>query len=409
MTRLCLTTPTFILLTLIAMLGLLSTADSVAQGVASILSGRVTNPKGEPIAGVSVGLAMLRSETDSEGWFTLNNIPPRQVQLYIHSASLKIRAIKFGKVSIYYHGSGSRDAVTFAIKPGTNIKNVEVITEYQLKIQGRIIFKNGEPLVDTSLKIKIDGLPLDGTRSFAYNRSLQTDTDGNFVHSVYSPGIYALSINYRGLSAESDPFLLEEGKPHETLVLTLNGNSVDLSEPPPEEPEKQERYRPPNVSDVPGMWIINPANKHAYKWIECENRNDAQVQAAEQGAHLVTITSEEEQIWLEAVFGTGPYWIGISDAAIEGKWVWETGEPVTYTNWKKYEDDQLRLISEPSDFLKPFGLKDKDQRRNEEMEDYAIMSGRNWEEEIGKWQTADSTGAPGNRKPWMAILEKEGD
>ena len=110
-------------------------------------------------------------------------------------------------MSIYYHGSGSRDAVTFAIKPGTNIKNVEVITEYQLKIQGRIVFKNGEPLVETSLKIKIDGLPLDGTRSFAYNRSLQMDTDGNFVHSVYSPGIYALSINYRGLSAESDPFL----------------------------------------------------------------------------------------------------------------------------------------------------------------------------------------------------------
>ena len=157
------------------------------------------------------------------------------------------------------------------------------------------------------------------------------------------------------------------------------------------------------------MWIINPANEHVYKWIECKNRNDAQVQAAEQGAHLVTITSEEEQIWLEAVFGTGPYWIGISDAAIEGKWVWETGEPVTYTNWKKYEDDQLHLISEPSDFLKPFGLKDKDQRRNEEMEDYAIMSDRNWEEEIGKWQTADSTGARRSRKPWMAILEKEGD
>ena len=97
MTRLCLTTPTFILLTLIAMLGLLSTADSGAQEVASTLSGRVINPKGEPIAGVSVRLAMLRSETDSEGRFTLNNIPPRQVQLYIHSASLKIRAYQVWK------------------------------------------------------------------------------------------------------------------------------------------------------------------------------------------------------------------------------------------------------------------------------------------------------------------------
>ena len=30
---------------------------------------------------------------------------------------------------------------------------------------------------------------------------------------------------------------------------------------------------------------------------------DARVQAADEDAHLVTITSEAEQIWLEAIFG----------------------------------------------------------------------------------------------------------
>ena len=52
------------------------------------------------------------------------------------------------------------------------------------------------------------------------------------------------------------------------------------------------------------------------------------------GGHLVTVKDGAEQAWLVATFGGGSlYWIGFSDIAAEGSWMWVSGEPVTYTNW----------------------------------------------------------------------------
>ena len=244
---------------------------------------------------------------------------------------------------------------------------------------------------------------LDGTGGYLFSRSFQTDTDGNFVWVVDVPGIYSLSINHRGLSAAPEPFIIEVGKPHERVVLTLNGNATDLSESPSEAPKKQHRYRPPHISDVPGVWIINPTNGHAYKWITCDDREDAQVQAAAEEAHLVTITNEPEQIWLEAVFGAGPYWIGLTDVLKEGEWQWDTGEPVTYTHWKDDEDDD-RFLHEPPPFLKFLGVKNEDRFREEDNagKDYVIISDLAWDGEIGKWKKVDRQAAR------MAILEKDG-
>ncbi len=413
MTRFHFTNPSFIFLTIFVVMVFCIISDIVAQEPLSSISGRVINPNGEPIADVPVEIAMSRSTTDSEGRFVLNKIPSRQVQLILlqynkYDPSYRIRAIKFGKMSIYYHDPDPQDAVVISIKPGMNIKNVEIITEYQLEIPGRIVFKDGQPLANTLLKINLDGLPLDWERGFSSNRSFTTDEQGNFVHSVYSPGVYALSVNYRGLSAELAPFLFEEGKQPETQVLTLNGNFEDLADPTPEELEKQ-RHRPPDVSDVLGMWIINPANGHSYKGIKCDDRFEAQIQAEKEGAHLVTITSEAEQIWLEAVFGTGPYWIGLTDIVEEGKWRWDTGERLTYTNWGTYEEDLLGIRSDTPAFLKFFGFKNDRERHEEEIRDYVIMSGGNWGHEIGEWLPADTRGARHGDRTWMAIIEKEGN
>ena len=46
----------------------------------------------------------------------------------------------------------------------------------------------------------------------------------------------------------------------------------------------------------------------------------------------MTINDAAEDEWLVATFGT-QYWIGLNDIAVEGEWVWSSGEPVTYTNW----------------------------------------------------------------------------
>lgn len=404
---------TFIFPPVFIVLSFAFASHSTAEEKPATLSGRVITAEGEPVVDATVMLQISTVQTDSEGRFAFTKVTPSQTRLRVprnpmmrkgayRSNHTKVRAIKFGSVTFYPHDfhDTSRSA-TFAIEPGTDIKDIEVTMERQLIVRGRILFKNGEPLASTSLKINIDHLGVDGTGGFSFNRPVQTDEDGNFVHATNTPGIYMLSLNHRGLSAASEPFMVEVGKQHERMVLTLDGNATDLTIQPPEEPKKGRRHYPSNIAYVPGVWIINPANGHAYKWIDCEDQEDAQAQAALEEAHLVTITNEPEQIWLEAVFGPGPYWIGLTDIAKEGEWQWETGEPVTYTNWKE-DDEDHRFVSEPPIFLKFLGFKDEDQRREEDERDLVIMSDWRWDGKIGKWQTADHSKAAR-----MAIIEKE--
>ena len=365
----------------------------------------------------------LKSETDSEGRFTFTDIATGMVQIMVLTIEKdpatphpvpqnvkpvpEIQTIRFGKVTFHPHDFSffpPIGAITFAVKPDSAIKDVEVVIENQPKpkIQGRLIFKSGEPLADTTVKFNIGHLDLEEVGDPVFSRSLHTDADGNFVSVIHVPGTYALSVKHRGLSAMSAPFTVEAGKPQEAVILTLNGNPADLSEIPSERPEER-RY---GVPDVPGAWIVNPANGHAYKWIACNDREDAQTQAADEDAHLVTITSEAEQIWLEAIFGRGPYWIGLTDVLKEGEWMWETGEPVAYINWGKNDEDE-DVLDEPPALLKAFGAKGDRQHRRENEEDYVIMSSR-WDAEIGKWYPVNSEGAGRHGRASMAILEKDG-
>ena len=365
----------------------------------------------------------LESETDSEGRFTFTNIATGKVQLMVLPLEKdpatqrpvpqnvkpvpEIRTIKFGEVTFHPHDFSffpPIGAVTFAVKPGSAIKDVEVVIQNRPKpkIQGRLVFKNGEPFADTTVDINIGRLNSDSGVGSAYRRSLHTNADGNFVFAIAGFGIYALFVNHRGLSAMAVPFTVEADKPHETVVLTLNGNPADLSELSSERPEEQRH----NLPDVLGGWIVNPANGHAYKKIACHDWEDAQDQAAGEEAHLVTVTNEAEQIWLESIFGTGPYWIGLTDVLKEEEWIWETGEPVTYTNWIEDDADE-DLLGEPPALFKAFGAKGDRQRRRENEEDYVMMSPR-WEGEIGKWYPANSKGTRRRGSVRMAILEKDG-
>ena len=51
------------------------------------------------------------------------------------------------------------------------------------------------------------------------------------------------------------------------------------------------------------------------------------------GAHLATVTSQAEHDFIVNNFAPRDLWLGASDAASEGTWVWVTGEPWSYTNW----------------------------------------------------------------------------
>ena len=84
----------------------------------------------------------------------------------------------------------------------------------------------------------------------------------------------------------------------------------------------------------------NTANKHVYRqtpssttWPNClAYATSHRIGNASVAGTLATIRSAAENTWLFQTFG--PYrYIGLNDAAIEGTFVWVSGEPVVFTYW----------------------------------------------------------------------------
>ena len=266
------------------------------------------------ITGIVPGIVQLMVIPDER---LDQNAPPEDPDQQRFILLPEIHAIKFGNVQFYPHpfpGSPETGAVTFTIKPGANIQNVEIIMKSEggkhQKIHGRIEFKNGQPLVNKQVKTTIFQLDMDGADGSTTGTSLQTDSEGNFELSVHNYGIHALKLDYMGLTSISDLFIVRDRLPYKGLVLTLNGDPSDVSDT--KDKKNNEYYLLySNIINFPNVWVINPENGHAYKAIRCDgSREDAEAKAEAEDAHLVSITSEAEQVWLDVVYEGMEYWIG---------------------------------------------------------------------------------------------------
>ncbi len=84
-------------------------------------------------------------------------------------------------------------------------------------------------------------------------------------------------------------------------------------------------------------------NGHSYQLFnEQMNWNSAKQYCENLGGHLVTITSEQEQNFLENLIKSGTkegYWIGATDEKTEGVYEWITGEVFSYTAWRYDQPD----------------------------------------------------------------------
>ncbi|RKU30881.1 hypothetical protein C6497_04180 [Candidatus Poribacteria bacterium] len=395
---------------LVSILSIFMTTCVYAQFYTKEMSGRVITPNGEPISDLDIGIGVIRSTTDSNGRFTIKNVDSRHSQFYIFD-NIKIRSIKFGNIAFYYHGRNEHESLNFTFRPGSNIDNIEVITTPQIRINGQIVFKDGKPLADASIQTHFDTLSIESDIGYRYKKTLQTDAQGNFENIVITQGVYVISIKYRGLTGESTPFLVNQNIQHEPIVLTLDGDPDDLNEPETAVANINSSKNYYGVPDIPGVWIVNPQNGHAYKWVKCKDWIDAKVIAEEENVNLVSITSEEEQIWLESVFKGRAYWIGLTDSIQEGKWEWVTGEPVTYSNWSKNKDVSLQLTQTFPSVLGFMEGNGDINNHEDEIHDYAILFIGNdtWGNVSGKWVKAHNTGGRGVGQVSMAILEKELD
>ena len=366
---------------------------SNAQEATSTLSGRLVGVDGKPIAGISIAIQpsetfdgrerqgrvfVLKSQTDDAGRFSIANITPVSVQLVIlpyDEPDHEILSVKMGLVTVYQQELPPFGGIVFAVKPGTHIENVEVIAKPRMRIRGRVVFADGKPLAKARIGVNVRRRSFDGQGSGRSSGGSQTDDAGYFVEYVDTPGLYTVTVSYQEFSTTAEPFPLQEDERKDNVLFTLESEPI-LSDAPRRRAQASTRPAPGE-----GVWVVNPANRHAYKSIRCESWNDANSQAAAEDAYLVSINDEAEQKWLSEIFGSRAYWIGLTDLAKEGEWGWTNGEPVTYTNWRQ-----------------PYEPMDTD--RGEE--DYVFMG----HSPIGEWSdVGPESGA------WMsvrmAILEKE--
>ncbi|KAM4603623.1 asialoglycoprotein receptor 2-like [Polymixia lowei] len=68
-----------------------------------------------------------------------------------------------------------------------------------------------------------------------------------------------------------------------------------------------------------------------------KNWNDSSQDCKDKGAHLVIITSREEQQFINNLKKRA--WIGLTDEEEEGTWKWVDGTPLTTANWAASQPD----------------------------------------------------------------------
>ena len=98
-----------------------------------------------------------------------------------------------------------------------------------------------------------------------------------------------------------------------------------------------------NVIDWHEWREVDGGNGHFYGIVQQTlTWQDAEALAVSYGGHLASVSSLAENNFIYSHDGRD-VWIGLNDAASEGNFVWSSGEPVTYTNWRSGEPNGSTL------------------------------------------------------------------
>jgi len=87
-------------------------------------------------------------------------------------------------------------------------------------------------------------------------------------------------------------------------------------------------------------WHQSAVNGHWYTVTRADLWGETEERAQEYGGHLVTIRNQAENDWLVANLVTSePAWIGYTDQAVEGTFVWASGETPGFEYWRAGQPD----------------------------------------------------------------------
>ena len=156
------------------------------QSAATTFSGRVVDEAGKLVSGVEIALPGFRvttpqdqdepvflpsqqAETNEAGKFSITEIASPSVQLVLlpfRAAAYEIRAVKIEGVSFYIdEDRGRYGGLTFAIAPGADVKDVEIIVRPRMRIRGRVLSADGTPLRNARVGIRIERRNIEGRGS----------------------------------------------------------------------------------------------------------------------------------------------------------------------------------------------------------------------------------------------------
>lgn len=377
------------------------------QSIATTFSGRVIDEAGKPVAGLRLALPAFRvttqqdqdepvflpsqqGKTNEVGKFSISDITSPSVKLMLlpeGTADYEIRSVKIEGMTFYldlhqYHFEG----FTFGIARGTEVKDVEITVRPRMRIRGRVVSANGTPLRNVRVNLRVERRDIDGTGGGGGGGTTDLDAEGYFVRYLDEPAYCTVTVTYQGQSAESEEILIEDGQRYDDLVLILDVEPLhELEQAGVRRPDIQ-RFKVAAKPALQGMWAVNPENRHAYKKIYCQTREEAHAQAVAEGAYLVAINDAAEQAWLLEVFGKEMYWIGLTDASKTDNPHWDNGDPITYTSWMSPEKTTEG---------------DTSGHNTDENQNYAVLIGL-----TGQWMETRQEG-PLARLTEHTILEKE--
>ncbi|RKU31105.1 hypothetical protein C6497_02910 [Candidatus Poribacteria bacterium] len=312
------------------------------------VSGRIVDIQKNPMSGIEIGIQpiditksdrypsiygeiALRTRTDSNGDFSISGISSVPVEfklLPVDMANYMIKTIDVGGVTLYSHRYFGFSRMPIGITKGQHLKNMLFTVEPRMKISGQIIFNDGTPLRNRPVKLDLRPSYLWESLRSRMDGSIMTDKEGYFTEFVRGAATYTLSVEYFNLSAFSDPIVLQDGDQYDKLVLKL---SEDTGKPNRQmvdsDNEEFDRWRA-----MQEVWVVNPANGHAYKTIRCKSWWQAKRKAEEEDAYLVSINNVEEQNWIESLFSQNDfYWIGLRLTSKGEKW--HNKEQIAYSNF----------------------------------------------------------------------------
>jgi hypothetical protein len=92
----------------------------------------------------------------------------------------------------------------------------------------------------------------------------------------------------------------------------------------------------PNRGIIEISTFVHSNNNHAYFMAPPRNYAAARLLARSVGGYLVSINSAGEYTFVTNTFsnpGRAGFWTGLSDEVTEGIFVWDSGEPLTFSTW----------------------------------------------------------------------------